>query len=382
MEVDRKQIGFQFFFDSSWMGGIIYIVNAIQILNFLDDRDKPEVVIFYPKKIQDIIDEIDYPYLNKVVWEFPSIPKTFIKSIFTRKNLFINKFIERFDLDAIYPMHYFPVKDKLGIKSVAWFADLQFKYYPEFFSKRKLFENEIKVKYLLKNAKDLVVSSQAVKDDFLKFYKIPKTLKIHIYHFVSIIDNLPDISSNTIKEKYGLPNEYFMISNQFHKHKNHKVAFKALEMLKKEGKPIHLAITGQFPSQPDSPYMQELHDIINKNNLKDQISFLGLIPRGDQLLLMKYSKAIIQPSLFEGWSTVIEDARSLQVPVIATDLPVNVEQLGDKGQFFSAHDFNKLAILMVKSKNNPKGNLLYEPYELRMKNAAYSFYSIFKIKDK
>jgi hypothetical protein len=46
---------------------------------------------------------------------------------------------------------------------------------------------------ILRNSKDLVVSSQAVKDDFLKFYKIPKTLKIHIYHFVSIIDDLPSI---------------------------------------------------------------------------------------------------------------------------------------------------------------------------------------------
>ena len=51
---------------------------------------------------------------------------------------------------------------------------------------------------------------------------------------------------------------------------------------------------------------------------------------------MKNAKAIIQPSLFEGWSTVIEDARSLQVPVIATDLTVNIEQLGDKGKYFSA----------------------------------------------
>jgi hypothetical protein len=35
---------------------------------------------------------------------------------------------------------------------------------------------------------------------------------------------------------------------------------------------------------------------------------------------MKNATAIMQPSLFEGWSTVIEDAKSLQVPVIASDL--------------------------------------------------------------
>ena len=105
-------------------------------------------------------------------------------------------------------------------------------------------------------------------------------------------------------------------------------------MLKKAARPVHIAVTGSFPDQPNSPYMQELHDIINENQLKANISFLGLIPRGDQLLLMKNAKAIIQPSLFEGWSTVIEDARSLQVPVIATDLPVNIEQLGRQRKVF------------------------------------------------
>ena len=123
--------------------------------------------------------------------------------------------------------------------------------------------------------------------------------------------------------------------------------------------------------------MQELHDIINENQLKSQISFLGLIPRGDQLLLMKNAKAILQPSLFEGWSTVIEDARSLQVPVIATDLPVNIEQLEDKGKYFSAYDDEKLASLIIEQQGVKKSKQLYEPYEKRMKDAAYSFYSIF-----
>ena len=140
--------------------------------------------------------------------------------------------------------------------------------------------------YILKNSKDLVVSSQAVKDDFLKFFKIPDTLNIYIYRFVSIIDGLPKISSRELlKKNYGLPAEYFMISNQFHKHKNHKVSLNALSMLKKQGCTVHVAMTGNFPNQPDSPYMQELHDLINENELKSQISFLGLIPRGDQLLL-------------------------------------------------------------------------------------------------
>ena len=370
----RKRIGFQFFFDPRWMGGIIYVANTVKILNYLEDKDKPEVFVFYPKKIQHIIDEIDYPYVNKILWDFPSIPKTFVKSMLTRKNLFSEKMVTNYKLDALFPMHYYPVKEKGNAKLVAWIADLQIKYYPEFFKERKRIESDVRMKFLLKNAKDLVVSSQAVKDDFNKFFKIPDSLNIQIYHFVSIIDKLPDISISQLLSKYKLPDEYFMISNQFHRHKNHKVVFKALALLKKEGKPVHFAITGSFPSKPDSPYMQELHDIIDKNGLRKYISFLGLIPRGDQLVLMKHAKAILQPSLFEGWSTVIEDARSLQVPVIASDLPVNIEQIEKEGNFFSPHDDKKLAYLMDWQEERDYDKLIYKPYEQRMKEAAYEFY--------
>jgi len=52
---------------------------------------------------------------------------------------------------------------------------------------------------------------------------------------------------------------------------------------------------------------------------------------------------VIQPSLFEGWSTVIEDARALGRPVIASDIPVHREQLGDTARYFIPRDPASLA---------------------------------------
>jgi glycosyltransferase involved in cell wall biosynthesis len=94
---------------------------------------------------------------------------------------------------------------------------------------------------------------------------------------------------------------------------------------------------------------------------------------------MKYSQAIIQPSLFEGWSTVIEDAISLQVPVIASDLPVNIEQLGDRGFFFSPHDAEGLARLLSNF-SNPHGANLYGKYDVRIRHFARTFINIFENK--
>ncbi len=375
---NRFRLGIVFNFNPKWTGGLIYILNSIKILNFLEEADKPTVVILYPSHLKKYITEIDYPYLELVSHTFPSIYKGYVESFLKNKNVFVHDLVVEHRLDSVFPMHDYPVKSKLDAKLVSWYADLQHKYYPQFFTKIKRIERNARIEMILKNSEDLVVSSQTVKDDFLKFFKVPKSIKIHIYQFVSIIDSLPKRSKEEILNQYNLPEEYYMISNQFHKHKNHKVVFNALVKLKESNQKIHLAITGRFPEEPNSDYLKELHEIINSNDLKNSISFLGLIPRGDQLLLMKYSKAIIQPSLFEGWSTVIEDAKSLQVPVIASDIKVNVEQLAEKGTYFESHNHNQLASILKQYPDRDFNQLLYEPYENRMKKAAYEFISIFK----
>ena len=62
---------------------------------------------------------------------------------------------------------------------------------------------------------------------------------------------------------------------------------------------------------------------------------------------MRHCCAIIQPSLFEGWSTVVEDARALGRPIIASDIPVHREQLGKDATFFSPHDVKSLAAAII-----------------------------------
>jgi glycosyltransferase involved in cell wall biosynthesis len=223
----------------------------------------------------------------------------------------------------------------------------------------------------------LVVSSQAVADDFHRFFRIRKDMKMHIFHFASVIDDFSNLKIEDLLKKYKLPGKYYLISNQFHKHKNHKVLLEALVRLKEKGSNVHLAMTGKFPDATHSPYMHELHSIIEEHNLQSQISMMGIIPRDEQLLLMKHSQAVIQPSLFEGWSTVIEDAKSLQVPVIASNLLVNIEQLGNNGIYFDPHGYEELASILYQYPGTDINKLIYEDYSKRIKETAKTFIKIF-----
>src|SRR5690606_16162197 len=73
-----------------------------------------------------------------------------------------------------------------------------------------------------------------------------------------------------------------------------------------------------------------------------------------QLCLMKHSISILQPSLFEGWSTTVEDAKQLNVRIILSDISVHKEQNPQNGFFFNRLDPKDLAdkILYVFS-NRP-----------------------------
>jgi len=378
MDNKRIKLGILFNFSPQWMGGIIYVINLVKTLNFLKDEEKPEITLFYQPELSKFLHEFKYPYMTIVEWPFPSVVKGNIKSWLLRKNVFYDDLIRKHALDAVYPAKNYPVKSRTGAKVVAWYADLQHKYYPEFFSRSIILHRNIRLFFMLRNADDLVVSSQAVKDDFSRFFKLRKGLRFHVFHFTSINDDYQDVAFSELKQKYDVPDHYYMVSNQFHKHKNHRVLLLALARLKKQGINKHLAITGKFPRASDSPYLAELHSIIEENELRDQISLLGIIPRNDQINLMKYSQAVLQPSLFEGWSTVIEDAISLQVPVIASDLPVNIEQLQETGTYFKPHDDQQLADILSAYPERDMNNKPYEAYSKRIGGSLKVLMDVFR----
>jgi glycosyltransferase involved in cell wall biosynthesis len=274
-------------------------------------------------------------------------------------------------------MHDFPVRLKTNVKLISWWADLQHKHYPEFFSKIQILGRNVRSKLIIRNCDHLVVSSQDVCDDFTRFFKLRKGLNIYIFHFVSVIDNLENVKIEVLKAKYNLPDKYFLVSNQFHKHKNHKVLLLSIAKLKEMGIQKHLAFTGKLPKAADSPYLTELHRIIDDNKLQDQVTMLGVISRSDQLHLMRYSQAVLQPSLFEGWSTVIEDAKSLQVPVVASDLKVNIEQLGETGVYFDPHNPEELASILANYPERDLNDVFYEDYKERIRDAAKVLMNIF-----
>ena len=107
--------------------------------------------------------------------------------------------------------------------------------------------------------------------------------------------------------------------------------------------------SGQLQDKFGSTYVNNIKSFVAQNNLNKCIKILGFIDRSEQLRLMKESYAIIQPSLFEGWSTVVEDAKAMNKFIFLSNLPVHKEQSPVNACYFDPHDIDDLTKKMLNT---------------------------------
>jgi glycosyltransferase involved in cell wall biosynthesis len=78
-------------------------------------------------------------------------------------------------------------------------------------------------------------------------------------------------------------------------------------------------------------------------DLDEDFRVLGVVPRTDAWGLLRASSAVLNPSLYEGWSTSVEEAKSIGAPLVISDLPVHREQRPHVAYFFDPLDPESIA---------------------------------------
>ena len=142
------------------------------------------------------------------------------------------------------------------------------------------------------------VNSQNTKKDFCKFYGMAPE-RVFVLPFCATLghdkmgEDMPGVP-----EKYGISKPYFLISNQFYAHKRHDIAFKALKQVRENGYDVMIVCTGLMKEAP--VLAESLMKMCLELGLGDNVKFLGVIPKKDQIELMKNAISVIQPSEFEG----------------------------------------------------------------------------------
>ena len=259
--------------------------------------------------------------------------------------------LERAGIEFAYPLTYdneynlglsFPIGAQLGAARWAgWVPDFQHRYLPELFPPDEIRRRDTHIAQLVAEAPRVVFSSESAAADFRAFYP-EHAAKAAVLTFATTPFDLPADA-----DAPGVPPRFFLVCNQFWKHKNHLVIFEALQILRARGVRPLVLCTGQLDDYRDRTFADTIRAALGHGGLGDQVTLLGLIPRAQQIALMRRALAIVQPSLFEGWSTVVEDARALGRPCFLSDLAVHREQNPPGAKFFAPRSPEALADLLA-----------------------------------
>ncbi len=336
-------------------GIVIYTMNMIRSLNLLEDRYKPVIyLIFRHSDFMADIEKIQYPYLESIDLNQFRDKRLHVKvlnkigfTLFKKALVTPNDTVQLPEMDYIFSASSRISSVSNATYKVYWKPDLQEKYLTGFFSEAEYNSQETFLRKVASSESNmLVLSSQDVLNDFQYFYPTSKN-KTFLLRFISFIPPLDGFSFETLAKRLAIrTSNYFVIANQFWPHKNHQIALLAALLLKKKGIDFQYVITGQPSSHRSKVYYPQLMRFCEEHNLKEHMIFTGFLEREEQLLLIKNARGVIQPSLFEGWSTVVEDSKALNKLMIVSDLKVLREQVTRNAYFFNPLNEHDLAAIL------------------------------------
>ncbi len=331
--------------DFFWGGGVDFIrliVNALVLkskeqnltihLLIPDDRKLTHILdlfsmmarIFTHNKQDSIRKNQDFEIILRYRNEFQNINRSLKVVTYYNSKRGLIHCLKKNKFDALLPVLFFWGKD-FPIPWIGYWADFQHKYYPEYFTSDECLERDIVLATTLRDTNAVIVNSKAVKNDIDKFYPYHQC-RIFVLPFAPHpMDSWLNGTDVKIKEKYRLPERFFLISNQLWIHKSHITAFEALANMK--DKSIHIVCTGHVHDYRFPRYFNDLKEKIKSLNIEKRVHFLGYIPKMDQISIMKEAVAVLQPTLFEGGpgGGAVHDAIALGIPAVVSDIPVNLE---------------------------------------------------------
>ncbi|WP_295640772.1 glycosyltransferase family 1 protein [uncultured Methylibium sp.] len=232
--------------------------------------------------------------------------------------------------------------------AIAWIPDFQHHHLPQLFSRSGLWKRELGFRAQVAAGRTIMLSSEDARADCERFYPRTRGRTCVVRFAVPPPAPMARQVVLDVAHRHGLPAHYFFMPNQFWQHKNHALVVEALALLRERGRSdIVVAASGRQADPRRPSHVPALQARIAALGVRDQFRLLGLLPHDQVPALMQGAAALLNPSLFEGWSTTVEEARALGVPMLLSDLAVHREQAGSAAHYFDRHSAASLADALV-----------------------------------
>jgi glycosyltransferase involved in cell wall biosynthesis len=138
-----------------------------------------------------------------------------------------------------------------------------------------------------------------------------------------------------IREKYNLPDRFVLYLGGFDVRKQINLLLLAYTyVIESEGNEVPLVLAGKEPAWGTSVF-PDMRAYAEELNLEDVLIWPGYIDEADKPALYRLAEVFVSPVMYEGFGLPVVEAMASGTPVVANEIDVYEETLGD-GAFLTA----------------------------------------------
>jgi glycosyltransferase involved in cell wall biosynthesis len=227
--------------------------------------------------------------------------------------------------------------------------DLQYLFYPEYFTRPKLEYLKVMVPRSAEVARLILTPSEYTRRTVIERLNIDPSVVVVVHHGISPKE--PRDGRVDVRDRYGIAGPFFLYPAAAFPHKNHLVLLEALSRLRETHPDAELVLTGPkgtaqwgTAKSMDVSLAQE----VRRLGIQDHVKRLGFVPAADLDALYDEATGLAFPSRFEGFGAPVLEAMSRGCPVIAADATALPEVVQDTGVLVSPDNPEEWAQAMAE----------------------------------
>lgn len=206
--------------------------------------------------------------------------------------------------------------------------DLQFLYYPEYFTRTKLAYLKRMVPRSAELARLVLTPSEFTRRTVIERLNIDPSIVRVVPHGISPREGKGQ--TREIRDRYDIRMPFFVYPAITYPHKNHLVLIDAFSRVLEVHPDVVLVLTGAKGSMEASVAAE-----VKSRGIESRVKRLGYVPARDLDALYHEAIAMTFPSRFEGFGAPVLEAMSRGCPVLAADATSIPEVVGEGGVLLS-----------------------------------------------
>ncbi|MFA5991694.1 MAG: glycosyltransferase family 1 protein [Candidatus Doudnabacteria bacterium] len=288
-------------------------------------------------------------FSNKKLGDFHYVNSKVVHSRLPNKILNIGLKIKALKLEQLagdFDLLFMPNLNQFNIAQTAKLVitahDLSPVLTPEFYDiKRRLWHKFLNYKKAFNRANILFAVSEHTKNDLIKVFDISADKIKVIYPGLDhnlFNPNSMEVEQRDLRNRYGLPGDFYLFLSTVEPRKNLKTLIKAFEQVDNGA---YLVIAGRLGWK----YRQDF-DLIKKSKKNAKIKYIGYISESDKPALIKLAKALVYPSFYEGFGFQPLEAFASGTPVIASGITSLPEVVSNAGLLINPYSVDDLSFAL------------------------------------